>query len=219
MPGMRPRRARPGPGSGGGPGPGSASGGGLPGSGGDPLAGVERVLIDGSNLAYALARGDRGRGGRGGQPHPNAGVIASVRVAFPAQVRVELFFDGSGEASLGRAGTLARAATNLFVEHAGRRSADRVIEEAVAAQLAADGPAGTWGILVVTDDRELRGLVQAKGARVAGTAWLAGRLARASAGVGAGRAASGTSIGHRRPPRGPGGAPGSRASRPPRDRC
>ena len=176
-------------------------------AGADPLAGVERVLVDGSNLAFALARGS------GGGPRPSAAVIASVRAAFPASVRVELVFDGTGEVGLGRAGTFARAASNLYVEHSGRRSADRVIEGAVATQLAADGPAGTWGILVVTDDRELRGLVQARGARVAGTAWLAGRLARvAGAGSGSG-ARSGTGIGHRRPPRPPGGDRPPRSSR------
>jgi hypothetical protein len=195
---------------------------------GDPLRGVERVLVDGSNLAYALGRGTaRGRstapggpaggpggpgsgpggapGGPGGGPAPlpKAGILASIRAAFPVTVRVELVFDGNDDVGIARAGTLARAAQNLFVEHTGRRSGDRVIEASVEAQLRADGPAATWGILVVTDDRELRGLVQAKGARVAGTAWLAGRLARAAAGVGAGRSASGTSIGQRRPPRRP----------------
>lgn len=168
------------------------------GRGADPMAGVERVLVDGTNLAFALA------GRAAAAPTPAAGVLASVRAAFPPAVRVELVFDGSGDVGIARAGTFARAAQNLFVEHSGRRSADRVIEQAVEAQLRADGPAGTWGILVVTDDRELRGLVQGKGARVAGTAWLAGRLARAVAGAGAAAARpSGTSIGHRRPPRPP----------------
>ena len=167
-----------------------------PAPGAEPLVGVERVLVDGTNLAFALA----GRGA--GAPTPAAGVLASVRAAFPPAVRVDLVFDGSGDVGIARAGTFARAAQNLFVEHSGRRSADRVIDEAVEAQLRADGPAGTWGILVITDDRELRGLVQGRGARVAGTAWLAGRLARGIAGPGAtsGRP-SGTSIGHRRPPR------------------
>lgn len=177
--------------------------------GGDPLAGVERVLVDGSNLAYALgrsaARRDAGpradsatRGDAAAEaPRPNVAVIASVRAAFPPGVRVEVVFDGVGEVGVGRPGRFARAAQNLYVEHAGKQSADRVIEGAVAAQLAADGPAGTWGILVVTDDRELRGLVQAKGARVAGTAWLGSRLAR----VGSASRRSGTSFGHARPPR------------------
>jgi YacP-like NYN domain len=164
-------------------------------AGADPLAGVERVVVDGSNLAHALA-------GRGRVPQPMAGVIAALRATFPADVRVEVVFDGPGRPS--------RAASNLFVAHAGKQPADRIIEAAVEAQLRADGPAGTWGILVVTDDRELRGLVQARGARVAGTTWLAGRLDRARAGIGprpnerssgqGERARSGTSIGHNRRP-------------------
>jgi hypothetical protein len=180
-------------------------------TGTDPLAGVERVLVDGSNLAYALGRDSRdrpdgrdARDRRDGRPRPQAAIVASLRAAFPAAVRVEVVFDGLGDVALGRRGTLARAASNLFVEHAGRQSADDAIDARVADQLAVDGPAGTWGILVVTDDHELRGRVQQRGARVAGTAWLAGRLARVGGGrpvdaSGAGRA--GTSIGHRRPPR------------------
>lgn len=171
------------------------------GPGSDPFAGVERVLVDGSNLAYAL-----GRDSASAAPRPNVAVIAAVRASFPPGVRVEVVFDGTGAIGTGRAGRLSRAASNLFVEHSGRLSADRVIEGAVASQLAADGPAGTWGILVITDDRELRGLVQAKGARVAGTTWLAARLARVgSGGGGAGGTGgrSGTSFGNRRPPRTP----------------
>jgi hypothetical protein len=181
--------------------------------GSDPLAGVERVLIDGSNLVHAL------RASEGSAPGPSSAVIGPIRAAFPPTVRVELIFDGP------RPGIKGRAATNVFVDFSGRRSADRVIEEAVQAQLEADGPAGTWGVLVVTDDRELRDLVQRRGARVAGTGWLATRIGRSvgpapqrrqrgAPGSGAdpgvrrpGRGGpaiggkSGTSIGHRRPPR------------------
>jgi len=166
---------------------------------GDPLAGVERVLVDGSNLAHALVRGRRpGPAGPGptaqsASPLPTSAVVASLRAAFPPAVRVEVMFDGPG--------TPQRVASNLFVEPAGRRSADQVIVEAVEAQLRLDGPAGTWGILVVTDDRELRGLVQARGARIAGASWLAGRLAASAAGIGPARPRAGASIGNRRPPR------------------
>jgi hypothetical protein len=45
---------------------------------------------------------------------------------------------------------------------------------------------------VVTDDRELRNALHAKGARTAGTAWLIGRLDRPRL--------SAPSIGNRRPP-------------------
>jgi len=149
----------------------------------DPLAGVERVFIDGSNLLYALARGSGGRrqGGvpRGGEDGPGlapaGAIVGRLRAAFPPSVTVDLVFDGPAAG-----GIKGRLATALRVSYSGRATADQVIDEGVAAQLAADGPAGTWGILVVTDDRGLRDLVNAKGARVAGTAWLAGRIGHMS---------------------------------------
>ena len=188
----------------------------------DPLAGVERVFIDGSNLLYALARGS-GTRRQGGVPRgpeggpagltPAGAVIGRLRAAFPPSVTVDLVFDGPAAG-----GIKGRLATGLRVSYSGRASADSIIFEGVAAQLAADGPAGTWGLLVVTDDRGLRDLVASKGARTAGTAWLAGRIGRigeeraASPLPGAPGAASarrglpgpprpkaGTTIGHRRP--------------------
>jgi hypothetical protein len=56
-----------------------------------------------------------------------------------------------------------------------------------------DGPDGTAGLLVVTDDRDLKYEARMRGARTAGSAWLLGRL-------GAGRLSS-ASIGNPRPPR------------------
>jgi hypothetical protein len=200
----------------------------------DPLDGVERIFIDGSNLAFALGRGDsrsrRDGAGAAGGPVPIGAVIGRLRAAFPASASVELVFDGRPSGNL-----TGRLATGMRVSYSGQVAADRIIEGGVAAQLAADGPAGTWGILVVTDDRELRDIVRAKGARVAGTAWLIGRIGRvdparsrvtgrgtAAGGGEPGRGASdhgsrsrergaaplplpksGTSIGHRRPPRSP----------------
>ena len=181
---------------------------------GDPLAGVERVFIDGSNLLHALARGTRDPAGG---PGPAGAVIGRLRAAFPAGVLVDLVFDGPPSG-----GITGRLATGLRVAYSGRLSADRVIDDGVGAQLAADGPAGTWGILVVTDDRGLREAVTAKGARTAGTAWLAGRIGRLGLETpwrrGAGGTTGGTSsrrrggpavplpragttIGHRRSPR------------------
>jgi hypothetical protein len=161
---------------------------------------------------------------------PIGAVIGRLRAAFPASASVELVFDGRPSGNL-----TGRLATGMRVSYSGQVAADRIIEGGVAAQLAADGPAGTWGILVVTDDRELRDIVRAKGARVAGTAWLIGRIGRVDAARPAvvsrgsetrarspdggssdpgsrsrkrGAAPmplprSGTSIGHRRPPRPP----------------
>jgi hypothetical protein len=186
------------------------TGGSLPSAtSGDPLAGVERVFIDGNNLLYALARGGRGPAA----PAPAGAVIGRLRAAFPPSVVVDLVFDGRPTG-----GVTGRLATGLRVSYSGRETADRVIDEGVAAQLAADGPAGTWGILVVSDDRGLRESVGAKGARTAGTAWLAGRIGRAledrpgtPSAVRRARLKApapalpkaGTTIGHRRPPRPP----------------
>ncbi len=180
-------------------------------------------MIDGSNLAYAIGRGaGMSRSGNAGAsgPAPMGAVIGRLRAAFPPSVSVELVFDGPSSGGL-----RGRLATGLNVAYSGRASADSLIVEGVAAQLAVDGPAGTWGILVVTDDRGLRDLVQAKGARVAGTAWLAARVGRITPDTpratvrGPGERSrprpaqpsaplprAGTSIGHRRPPRAPGGS-------------
>lgn len=195
----------------------------------DPLAGVERVFIDGSNLLYALARGS-GTRRQGGVPRgpeggplglaPAGAIIGRLRAAIPPSVVVDFVFDGPAAG-----GITGRLATGLRVSYSGRATADSVIFEGVAAQLAADGPASTWGILVVTDDRGLRDVVASKGARTAGTAWLAGRIGRigeegpsggsaSGGGMGRGPAAgggsrrrlplpprpkAGTTIGHRRP--------------------
>ena len=145
----------------------------------DPMAGVERVFIDGSNLLFALGRGParENRPAIGGAPPlPPGAIIGRLRAAFPPSVSVELVFDGR---ALG--GVNGRLATGLRVSYSGHESADRLIDEGVLAQLNADGPAGTWGILVVTDDRGLRNLVVSKGARVAGTAWLARRIGQSFA--------------------------------------
>ena len=140
----------------------------------DPMSGVERVFIDGSNLLFALGRGParENRPAMGGAPPvPPGAIIGRLRAAFPPAVIVDLVFDGR---ALG--GVNGRLATGLRVSYSGHETADRLIDEGVLAQLNADGPAGTWGILVVTDDRGLRNLVVSKGARVAGTAWLARRI-------------------------------------------
>ena len=192
----------------------------------DPLAGTELVLIDGTNLLHALGRGTRELGASrpegGGPPVPPSAVVGRIRGVIPAGVRVELLFDGR------TSGVTGRLATGMSVRYSGRASADSVIVEAVEAQAMERGPASTWSILVVTDDRELRGRVAARGARSAGTTWLLRRLgsgrdlAPARGGPGAGaqggerpgerstsrrggpgvpRPKAGTSFGHGRPPR------------------
>ena len=64
-----------------------------------------------------------------------------------------------------------------------------------------EGADGTAGLLIVTDDRELKYSARMRGARTAGSAWLLGRL-------GSGRLAS-PSIGNPRAPRVPAGTAGT----------
>ena len=157
----------------------------------DPLSGTDRLIVDGSNLLHALAR-------RSG-PAPQAALIGRLRATVPATVGVELVFDGPPEAGLRN----ERIASGLIVRHAGRRSADEVIVGLVDQARAAAGVGAAAGLLVVTDDRELRIQLQAKGARTAGTAWLLDRLDRprlAAPSVGNRRAPS---AGNRRPPQHP----------------
>jgi rRNA-processing protein FCF1 len=141
----------------------------------DPLRDVERVLVDGSNLLYALSRT------RDGTSPPQQAAIGRLRAALPASVRIELVFDGPDDTGLRN----TRIASGLTVRHAGRRSADALLLDL----------ARPSGDLVVTDDRELRQALAIRGTRTAGLAWLIGRLDRP-------RLAA-PSIGNRRPPRPP----------------
>ncbi|HEV2005416.1 MAG TPA: hypothetical protein VGQ85_02280 [Candidatus Limnocylindrales bacterium] len=143
----------------------------------DPLAGVELVLIDGNNLLHALRRGG-GSGGHGGPrgggspeaPQPASAIIGRIRSAIPPSVKVELILDGSPS------GITGRLATGMSVEYSRRSTADEVILNRLSRQLDEGGPASTWPILAVTDDRALRDGVRSRGGRSAGTAWLLRRL-------------------------------------------
>lgn len=146
----------------------------------DPLIDTDRLLVDGSNLLHALAR-------RGG-PAPQAALIGRLRAAIPPSVGIELVFDGPPDRGMRD----ARIASGLIVRHAGRRSADEMLLGLVDQARGAAGATGAAGVLIVTDDRELRTTLHAKGARTAGTAWLLGRLVR--------RASVAPSVGNRRPP-------------------
>jgi hypothetical protein len=140
----------------------------------DPLAGTERLIVDGSNLLYALGR-------RGGGPAPAATLIGRLRGAIPPAVRIELVFDGPPDAGL--RGT--RIASGLTVRHSGRYSADSLIDRLVADAIGSGGTAEAAhaagsAILVVSDDIELGRAIRRRGGRTAGTAWLTRRLDRES---------------------------------------
>ena len=147
----------------------------------DPLANTSRLIVDGSNLLYALSRGD--------QPQPPAALIGRLRAIIPAETAIELVFDGPPERGIRG----ERIAAGVRVRYSGARSADWVILSLADDVRATAGPVGTDELLVVTDDRDLRGRLRTKGARTAGAAWLIGRLDRGKL--------SAPSAGNRRPPK------------------
>jgi len=155
----------------------------------DPLAGVTRLLVDGTNLLYKLSRGpDR---------QPPAALIGRLRAVVPAEAAIELVFDGPPERGLRG----ERIAHGVSVRYGGRFTADTILVTLVEdAAMAAGGPRGGGSpaadaILVVTDDRELRFALQRRGARTAGASWLISRMERPRL--------TAPSIGNPRPPRPP----------------
>ncbi|MDQ6795539.1 MAG: NYN domain-containing protein [Chloroflexota bacterium] len=149
-----------------------------------PLEGVNRLLVDGNNLLHA--------GRQGAAPLPATALIGRLRSAIPAEVGIEIVFDGAPEPGLHG----ERIASGLIVRHGGRWTADQVLISLVEqARATAGGGRGADNVLVVTDDRELRVALQARGARTARSAWLLGRLARGTL--------LAPAIGNRRPPRDP----------------
>lgn len=169
---------------------------------GDPLEGIERVLVDGNNLLGALRRAP------GAAPIPAAALVGRLRAALPATVRIELVFDGPPDPGSGG----VRVASGVTVRYAGRRTADAVLV-GLAAEAAPFQPGGAATILVVSDDAALGGELRRHGAIVARTAWLIGRLGRTGAGGPASGPARTATIGNARAPRrGPaGGAAGGPA--------
>lgn len=159
----------------------------------DPLAGIERLLLDGNNLLYAMRRGSTTA------PAPATALIGRLRAVIPAPIRVELVFDGPPDPGARN----TRIASGLVVRWSGRESADallvRLVTEAAPFSI---GDAAT--LLVVTDDAALRAELRRRGASVVGTPWLLRRLERTVV------AAPAVGIGQRRPPALPPGMPGTR---------
>jgi rRNA-processing protein FCF1 len=146
----------------------------------DPLDGIDRLLVDANNVLHAL--------GRRPTAPPAAALIGRLRAVIPAQVAIELVFDGPPEP-----GSRGRIASGLRVRYAGSKSADALL---IALLEAAGPPMPGYEptVLVVTDDRELRAALRARGASIAGTDWLLRRLDRARLGS--------PSVGRPRPPHG-----------------
>lgn len=149
----------------------------------DPLEGIERLLIDGTNFLHAIRRGPT--------PAPPATLIGRLRAVIPASIRIELIFDGPPDPGSGN----VRVASGVTVRYSGRISADALLVRLVteAAPFTIE-PAAR--ILVVTDDNQLGRDLRRPGATTARTAWLLHRLERATAAA--------PSVGQRRAPRVPG---------------
>ena len=147
----------------------------------NPLAATRRLLVDGTNLLYALSKT--------ATASPPAALIGRLRGVIPAATTIELVFDGPPERGLRN----ERIASGVIVRYSGGRTADNVILTMIEDVRLIDGADGTATLLVVTDDRDLRHGARLRGARTAGSAWLLGRLD-------SGRLAS-SSIGNPRPAR------------------
>jgi hypothetical protein len=151
----------------------------------DPLAGIDRLLVDAYNLLGALERG--------GRSLPAAAIVGRLRAVVPPAVAIELVFDGPVERGPGR-----RLTSGVTVRYSGGRSADALLRTLVeAAGPMAPGYEPTT--LVVTDDAELRRSLHARGAATARTAWLIRRMERTrltAPSVGNARPATGQAADH-----------------------
>ncbi len=143
----------------------------------DPLTGVTRLLVDGTNLLHALAQR---AGGRDGDRQPPAALVGRLRAAIPPETTIELVFDGPAETGLRN----ERIAHGVSVRYGGRHTADTILITLVEDVAVAGGarPGGrslaSDALLVVTDDRDLRAAVGRRGARTAGSLWLLRRMER-----------------------------------------
>jgi len=126
------------------------------------LEGVERLVVDGTNVLHALRRSTT--------PLPAAALIGRLRAIVPPGVSVIVVLDGSPEHGLAS----RHVASGVEIRYAGGFTADEVIARLVEYEFAASSP----GILVVTDDIELTGIVRRSGGRTTRNGWLIDRLDR-----------------------------------------
>ena len=119
--------------------------------------------MDGANLLYRLGRGAAA---------PPAAAVGRLRAAVPATIAIDLVFDGTAH------GVSGRVAQGMHVRYSGRRSADDTILDLAdaGAHAAGGGPEASARVLAVTDDRDLRARLMAKGFRSVPLAWLTNRL-------------------------------------------
>jgi hypothetical protein len=126
------------------------------------LEGTTRLVVDGTNVLYALTRSP--------SPLPAAALIGRLRAIVPPGVAVVLVLDGSPEHGM----VSRRVASGVEVRYSGRFTADEVILRLTERDFAADSA----GLLVVTDDFELAASVRRVGGRTVRNGWLIDRLGR-----------------------------------------
>ncbi len=125
------------------------------------LEGVSRLIVDGTNVLYAISRSPT--------PIPAAALIGRLRGIVPPGVAITVVLDGSPEHGL----VARQVAAGVEVRYAGRYTADELI-----VRLLQERRPEAPGMLVITDDIELSHSVRSVGARTARTGWLIGRLGR-----------------------------------------
>jgi hypothetical protein len=126
------------------------------------LDGVTKLIVDGTNVLYALRRSPA--------PLPPAALIGRLRAIVPPGVEIVVVLDGSPQHGL----VSRQVASGVVVRYAGRWTADEAITDLAEHESAA----GRAGLLVVTDDIELANLVRRAGGRTVRNGWLIDRLGR-----------------------------------------
>ncbi len=162
-------------------------------SGRAPFDEISLLVIDGNNLLHRTAGG----------PGPSAArvLIPKLRTVLPSGVRVSLVLDGMPDPGA----PLREHIGQVTIAHAGRRSADDAIVEAVEHRAFGERPR----TIVVTDDRALAERIKRLGALHRRVDWLQGVLDLAHRGPRSGGPSRGLE-----PVDGPGASAGGPIGRP-----
>jgi hypothetical protein len=126
------------------------------------LEGIVRMVVDGTNVLYAIRRSRT--------PAPAAALIGRLRALVPPAVAITVVLDGSPEHGL----VARHVASGVEVRYAGRGTADDYITSLLDDRSRHDAS----GTLVITDDIELSNAARRLGARTVRTGWLIDRLDR-----------------------------------------
>ena len=135
----------------------------MPPAPGSPFDGIDRLIVDGTNMLYRLGSGHAA---------PPAALVGRLRATIPPTITIDLVFDGIGH------GVKGRVAQQMFVRYSGRHTADEAILDltAAAGEAAGGTPEAYAPMLVVTNDRDLRERLESRGVRTRPTQWLLNRM-------------------------------------------